>query len=190
MNTKRVIGVVGMPGSGKSVADQVAKEMDFSIVIMGDAIREEVARRRLDPTPENVGKIMIRIRAEEGQAVVAKRCVPRIQSTQSRNVIVEGIRNLDEVYEFRRYFSDFKLIAIHVSQETRFRRIFNRNRSDDLGDWEAFTRRDLREIEVGIGSAIALADYMVVNEGSPSRFKASFRKCLKAILSERSYRDH
>lgn len=184
MISRRVVGIVGMPGSGKSVADEVAKEMGFSVVIMGDVIREETARRGLDLTPENVGRVMVEIRMEEGPAVVAKRCIPRIQSLPNRDVLVEGIRNLAEVYEFRRHFPGFKLIAIHASPKTRFRRIFNRNRSDDSVNWQTFTKRDLREIDVGIGSAIALADYAIVNEESFRGFKTSIRKCLKAILSE------
>jgi len=181
---KRVVGIVGMPGSGKSVASGVAKELGFSVVVMGDVIREEVAKRGLSPTPENVGKVMVEVRREEGPAVVAKRCIPRIQSFSNRDVIIEGLRSLAEAHEFRRRFPDFKLIAIHSSPKTRFHRVFRRNRSDDSADWQVFVERDLREIEVGIGSAIALADYVIINEGTLQRFKASVRKCLRVILSE------
>ncbi len=184
MISRKVVGIVGMPGSGKSIADGVAKEMGFSVVIMGDVIREEVEKRGLESTPENVGIVMIEIRREDGPAVVAKRCISRIQSLPNRDIIVEGIRNLDEVYEFRIYFPDFKLIAIHASPKTRFHRIFNRNRSDDSMDWQTFAKRDLREIEVGIGSAIAIADYAIVNEDSRTLFKINVGKCLKAIMSE------
>ena len=184
MTLKKVVGVVGMPGSGKSVADEVAREMGFSIVIMGDVIRDEVTKRGLAPTPENVGKVMVKIRREEGPAVVATRCISKIQNTLKREVIVEGLRSLDEIYEFRRNFSNFKIIAIHVSPEIRFHRVFGRNRSDDSTDWNTFLTRDLREIEVGIGSAIALADYMIINESSLQSFRVNIRKCLRTVLSE------
>lgn len=184
MELKRVVGVVGMPGSGKSVVDEVAAKLGFSIVIMGDVVREEVAERGLAPTPENVGGVMVEVRREEGPAVVARRCIPKIKGTSSREVVVEGIRSLAEVHEFRRNFPLFKLIAIHTSPENRFHRIFGRNRSDDSTDRQTFVERDLREIEVGIGSAIAMADYVIVNEDSLRRFKANIRKCLKVILSE------
>lgn len=78
MISKRVVGIVGMPGSGKSVADGVAKEMGFSVVVMGDVIREETAKRGLNPTPKNVGEVMVKVRREDGTAVVAKRCIPKI----------------------------------------------------------------------------------------------------------------
>lgn len=184
MTSKLVVGIVGMPGSGKSVADGILKEDGFSVIVMGDVIREEVAKRGLNPTPENVGGVMVKIRREEGPAVVAKRCIIKINEASTKDVVVEGLRSLAEFNEFRREFANFKLIAIHASPIIRFNRIFGRNRSDDSKDWQTFVERDLRELEVGIGSAIALADYMIVNESSLQHFQASIRECSKAILSE------
>ena len=180
--SKRIIGIVGMPGSGKSVADKVAMELGFSIIIMGDIIREEVTKRGLLPTPENVGEIMVKIRREEGAGVVAKRCIPKIQWALNGRIIVEGLRSLAEVYELRRSFPNFKLIAIYTSPKVRFYRIFGRNRSDDSISWQTFVKRDHRELRVGIGSVIALADYMIINEGSIQCFQANFKKCLRAAL--------
>lgn len=179
MSGKRVIGVVGMPGSGKVVVDKVAGELGFSVVVMGDVIREETAKRGLDPTPENTGKIMLKIRDEEGPTVVAKRCVPKIQNSPSTVVVVEGLRSLAEADEFKKAFPAFTLLAIHSSPETRFQRVFKRKRSDDPASWKVFTERDLRELEVGIGSAIALADRVIVNEGTLAQFRAKIRVLLK-----------
>jgi len=180
---KRVIGIVGMPGSGKSIADEVAREFSFSVLIMGDIVREEVKKRGLILNPENIGKVMIKIRMEEGSAVVAKICITKINFSSTR-VLIEGLRSLDEVHEFRKKFPNFSLIAIHASPKVRFHRIFGRNRSDDPKDWYVFQERDLREVNVGIGSVIALAEHMIINEGSLQSFKIKLRKCLKAILSE------
>lgn len=179
---KRVIGVVGMPGSGKGVVGGVAAEYGFSTVIMGDVIREEVARRGLEPTPENVGRVMLGLRDEEGPAVVAERSVPRIEGSASEVVVVEGIRSLDEVLEFRRRFPGFILAAIHASPETRFRRIYRRERSDDPASWQVFWERDLRELGVGIGSAIAIADHVIVNEGTLAQFKKRIREFFEAYV--------
>jgi dephospho-CoA kinase len=182
--SKRVLGVVGLPGSGKSIVDDVAMKMGFSIVIMGDVIRDETVMRKLVPTPENVSKVMIEIRIEEGLSVVAKKCIPKIRKTSTRQVIVEGLRSPAEVNEFRRSFHSFKVLAIYASPKVRFRRIFSRKRSDDSTDWKTFVERDLREIEVGIGSVIVLADYTIINEGSLQCFKTKVRKFLRRVLSE------
>ena len=184
MNDKTVLGVVGMPGSGKSVVDDVAKTLDLSIVIMGDIIREEVVKRGLPPTSENLGKVLLQLRKEEGLAAVAKKCIPRIKCAKGQGIIVDGIRSLEEVTLFRRIFPKFKLLSIHSSPITRFHRIFNRRRSDDPSNWTIFTDRDNRELNVGIGSAIAMADFVISNEDSLHQFTSRVRSFLKANINE------
>jgi dephospho-CoA kinase len=166
MNTKTVIGVAGMPGAGKSLVTKIAGRMAYSIVMMGDVIREETEKRGLQLTPGNTGAVMLKLREEEGSAAVARRCISKIESAKSRVVVVDGLRSLNEVEEFKRHFEKFVLIAVYASPETRFRRLFRRRRSDDPHGWAAFNERDMRELSVGLGNAIALADYLIINEGT------------------------
>jgi len=44
-----VIGTVGLPGSGKGEAANVAESAGVPVVVMGDVIREECRDRGLDP---------------------------------------------------------------------------------------------------------------------------------------------
>ena len=180
--TKLVVGIAGMPGAGKATINEIAKQRGFAVVVMGNEIREETKRRGLSPTPENIGKIMLQLRKEEGPAAVAKRCIPKIEKARENVVFVDGIRSLHEVEEFKRHFLNFILIAVHSSPETRFQRLFRRRRSDDPEGWEAFLKRDLRELSVGLGNAIAMADYMIVNEGSKEEFRMEICKVLEAAL--------
>ena len=183
MNEKHVIGVVGMPGSGKSAFDAIAEKMGFSIIIMGDVVRDEAVKRGLEPTPENIGKIMIRIREEEGAGVVARRCIPKIRDAKT-DVVIDGIRSQVEVEEFHKVFPKFRVVYIHSSPEARFFRVSNRRRSDDPLSWEIFAERDRRELGVGIGSAAAMADYVIVNDWTLPQLKRKARKLLKEILDE------
>jgi len=184
MKQKVVVGVAGMPGAGKAVVARIAKEKGYAVVVMGDEIREETKRRGLEPTPENVGRIMLRLREEEGPAVVAKKCIPKIVNTATDVVLVDGIRSLHEVEEFKKNFPQFALLAVHSSPETRFGRLFRRKRSDDPEGWEVFLERDLRELSVGQGSVIAMADHMIVNEGTLEEFKAKIREVLEAATKK------
>jgi len=184
MKQKMVVGVAGMPGSGKTGIAKVAKEKGYAIVVMGDEIREETKRRGLEPTPENIGKIMLKLREEEGPTVVAKKCIPKIAKASTDMVLVDGVRSLHEVYEFEKNFPQFVLVAVHSSPEKRFGRIFRRMRSDDPRGWEVFLERDLRELSVGQGNVIAMADYMIVNEGTLEEFKAKIREVLEAATAK------
>ncbi|UCH01546.1 MAG: flagellar hook-basal body complex protein FliE [Candidatus Bathyarchaeota archaeon] len=179
---KKVIGIVGMPGSGKSVFDNIAKQFCFSIVIMGDVVREETQKRGLELTPENIGKVMMKMREEKGSDIVAKTCVPKVKESKSKKVVIDGIRNLVEVEEFKNKFPEFTLVHIHSSPKTRFERLFYRKRSDDPKSWKKFSERDCRELRVGIGSVIALADYVLINEGTLSQFEIEAKDFLKTML--------
>jgi dephospho-CoA kinase len=184
MTQKSVIGVAGMPGSGKATVKAVAESMGYPVVVMGNEIREETRRRGLQLTPENIGKIMLQLREEEGSAAVAKRCIPRIENTQSNFVFVDGIRSLREVEEFKKRFRNFTIIAVHSSPEKRFQRLCRRKRSDDPQGWNVFDQRDLRELSVGLGNVIAVADYMIVNQGTYEEFKGQVRQVLEAVISK------
>lgn len=181
---KLIIGVAGMPGSGKSIIVKVAKENGYGTVAMGDVVREEAGHRSLEPNPENIGKIMMELRHKEGKGVIAKRCIPKIEETPKYKIIVDGIRSLDEVEEFKSQFSKFSLIAICSSPEARFQRLFRRRRSDDAKGWDAFHERDIRELSVGVGNAIAMAEYTVLNEEGLDIVKDRIRHVLKKVEGE------
>jgi dephospho-CoA kinase len=76
------------------------------------------------------------------------------------------------------------LIAAHSSPEARFQRLSKRKRSDDPEGWSVFHERDLRELSVGQGDVIALADFMIVNEGTYDEFKAEAIKVLQAVIQK------
>jgi dephospho-CoA kinase len=182
--TKVVIGIAGMPGAGKATFAKIAKQKGYAVVVMGDEIREETKRRGLEPTPENIGEVMLQLREEEGPAVVARRCIPKIEKARENIVLVDGIRSLHEVKAFQKRFPSFVLVAVHSSPETRFQRLFRRRRSDDPEGWETFVKRDQRELDVGLGNAIAMADYLIVNEGTKEEFKAKILQVLEDVLKK------
>jgi len=184
MKQKIVVGVAGMPGAGKAVVSRVANEKGYALVIMGDVIREETKRRGLELTPENIGKIMLKLREEEGPTAVAKKCIPKIANASTDVVLVDGIRSLIEVQEFKKSLPQFVLIAVHSSPETRFGRLFRRKRSDDPSGWEVFLERDLRELSVGQGNVIAMDDYMIVNEGTLDEYRAKIQEVLEAATKK------
>jgi dephospho-CoA kinase len=181
MNNRLVIGLAGMPGAGKSAVVGVAKEKGYGVVVMGNVVREEAERRSTEPTPENLGKIMLELRQTQGNNFIAKKCVPKIDVAKEQKIIVDGIRSLSEVEEFKKHFSKFTLIAIHSSPETRFRRLYRRQRSDDPENWEIFHERDMRELSVGLGNAIAMAEHIIVNEETLEIVKEKIKEVIGKV---------
>ena len=180
---KLVVGLAGMPGSGKSLVVETAVEMGYGVVVMGDVIREETQKRGLELNPKNIGQVMLELRKKDGVSVVADRCIPKIEQQASEKVIVDGLRSLSEVDAFRKRFPNFSLMAVYASPETRFNRIYRRQRSDDPDGWELFHERDMRELGVGLGDVIAMAEYLIINENNKGKrnTKVAARKFMRRI---------
>jgi dephospho-CoA kinase len=178
---KIVVGVAGMAGSGKSLVVETARLEGYAVVVMGDVVREETKKRGLELNPKNIGKMMLELRKKEGASVIADKCIPKIERRKRGKVIVDGVRSLSEVDAFKKRFPKFTLIAVHASSEARFNRLYRRRRSDDPDGWELFHERDMRELSVGLGNAIAMAEHLIINENNRDAAKAKAKKIFRRI---------
>ena len=112
---KIVIGLAGMPGSGKSLAVETAKQVGYVIVTMGDVIRQETLKRGLELTPQNVGKVMLELRQEGGNTVIAEKCVPKIEE---QTAIAEILSDMDaEIEQLEQKLAKYRMIKQGMMQE-------------------------------------------------------------------------
>jgi dephospho-CoA kinase len=174
----KLIVTVGMPGSGKDELIEVAHGMGLATLKMGDLVRDETRRRGLALNNANVGRIASEERDKHGPGVWAQRALPKLTETR---MLVDGCRSDGEVSVFRHNFGDLFVLGIFASPETRYDRLSARKRSDDV-DLQDFYDRDRRELKWGIGAAFALADGMLVNEGTLDDFRRNARTMLERIL--------
>jgi dephospho-CoA kinase len=167
-----VIGVVGLPASGKGEFSKIAEGLGIPVVVMGDVIRNAVKKAGQLPTDENLGAMANRLRAERGMDAIANLCVDAVKEQNARLVLIDGIRGDAEVRVFKVHFPGFRLIAIETAFEKRLARLCERKRSDDVGSAAGLKTRDERELGWGLGNAIRLADIRINNDGSLDDFTA------------------
>ncbi len=178
----KVISICGLPGSGKSTAIDAIKDIGH-VITMGDVIRQEARLRNIPGTGENLGKIARELRERHGPEIIAKKCVDMIKSLGEEIIIVDGVRSLSEVTIFRTYWS-FPIIAIIASEEIRFKRLLERERSDDPKTIEDLRKRDNREIEFGQKWVIEAADYKIYNDSTIEELKKKTRTLVLDILGK------
>ncbi len=171
-----VIAFTGLPGSGKSEAVSVAGAMGIKVVRMGNRVREITEERGLELSDKNLGMVADEMRRKEGMNVWAKKCLPEIKNDI---VVIDGIRNMEEVETFRQHVKNFILVAIHASPHIRYKRLMKRGRGDDSFLMGKLKERDERELRWGIGNVVAMADIIVTNEESLDNFKKKIRKILE-----------
>ena len=153
-----------MPGAGKSTIAEGLESKGYDIVNMGNAVRVEAKKRNLESTRENLGKLMLELREQNGPGAIAELIKSEIESSSSNVILVDGVRSNDEIQVLKK-FGNVKLLAIHASTGTRFDFLQKRGRSDDPKTQEHFEERDNRELGVGISNSIALSDYAISNIG-------------------------
>lgn len=179
----KVIGVTGLPGSGKGFMFDKAQKNGAIVVNMGDRIREIATQRGTE-----VGITARKLREEEGQYVVAKLTIKKINELKENNkeaktVLIDGIRSPYEIELFKDSFDDFNSVAIYASPKTRFKRLKLRNREDDSSVYEDFKERDQRELDLGIGTVIATSDYLIKNESTIEIFEKEVEEFLNKNIN-------
>jgi len=163
-----ILVVAGMPGAGKEEFVKTALASGYEVVRMGDVVRDEAKRQNIATTDKGVGGFANDERQKHGFDIWAKRAVEHVREPRT---IIDGSRGLMELAVFRERLKDVKLIAIHSSPSSRYPRLVERGRYDAPKDYNEFAARDERELSWGLGSIIAMADVMLVNEGTLEEFK-------------------
>lgn len=179
----RVIGTVGLPGSGKGEFAAVAEAEGVPVVVMGDVIREATRERGLDPA-EHHGRVAQALREEDGPGAIAERSLPRVRAALDEDgvetVVVDGIRSGEEVDRFQAAFGEaFDLVSIEAPFEVRAERVGARGRDRSDGDGESLRERDERELGFGMGVAMDRADTVIENTADLE----TFRRRARAVLA-------
>ncbi len=178
----KVVCVAGMPGCGKEEFLKIAQEKGFSVIRMGDIVREEAEKRGLLMTDRAVGSFADEERKKHDYGIWARRTIPKITGELC---LVDGVRGPAETNIYKTAFPDkVFIVAVHASPTTRLRRILTRQRRDDPTNDIEFYERDKRELTWGIADVIALADFMIVNEGELEIMRPKAIEILDNIISE------
>lgn len=170
--SRRIIALVGMPGSGKGTCtDYLGEHYAWPVVHFGNMIYEEVQRRGLDNVRDE-SFVREDMRAQEGKAVLAKHAARKADEyfEQDHSVVVfDGLYSWTELQYLRELYGDALLIiATTAPRKTRYQRILARQDSHrKYTSEQQIINREIAEIEnLEKGGPIAFADYTIVNDGT------------------------
>lgn len=184
----RVIGVTGMPGSGKSLFAEYATQKGYKTVIMGDVIRAKVIDEGFEPTPDNSQRVMVQVRDKMGEDAVAHltcKAIDALVKEGNHRIIIDGIRSQAEVDYFRNHLNDnFIIVAIHADPNLRFERLRLRGRKDAPQTEEDFKKRDDSELKLGLGETIAFSNFIIPNNRTFEIFRDSSLNLLNELEIE------
>lgn len=178
----KLIAVVGMSGTGKSVVTEYLEEKGWTKLYFGGITYKLMEEAGIERTEDGKSEKEFRekLRAEHGPECYAIFLEPEIrEALKNGNVVLDGLYSWYEYTYLIERFSDLKLICVVTDKNIRYSRVAER--PDRPFDAEAIRYRDISEIEnLFKGGPIAFADYYILNNGT----KEDAIKRLKEILEE------
>lgn len=178
----KVVAIVGMCGSGKSIASDFLEEKGYEKIHFGGVTLEKLKEKNLEINPENEKMMREKLREDLGMGAFARILLPKIQElSQEKNVVLDGLYSWDEYQILSEELGrQLVMIAIVTDKKLRYRRLEKRE-FRPLTKSEA-RNRDLAEIEnIAKAPPIAYADYFVLNNGSLEEYKERLEEILKQI---------
>lgn len=181
----KLVAIVGMSGSGKSIASDYLESVGWNKIYFGGVVLEQVKERGLEITPENEKKVREDLRKTYGMSAMATILLPRIkESIEKQDTVLDGLYSWDEYKVLKEEFSDrLKLICVVTDKALRYQRVgmrevrpFNR---------EEIERRDISEIEnLAKGGPVAIADYFIFNNGTKEDYHKRLIEIIETIEGE------
>ena len=77
----KIMGISGLPGSGKGLVSEIALQKGAMVISMGDIIRKE-AKKRGESTKETAQNL----RKEHGQYIVAELTIKEIKEIPTKSI--------------------------------------------------------------------------------------------------------
>ena len=169
-----IVAIVGMCGSGKSVACDVLKAQSWAYIRFGQLTIDRLMDEGRDITPENEKEMREGLRQKHGMGAFAQLLLPKIEAAHRIGlVVIDGLYSWSEYRILKdKYPETLKIVHIYASPQTRYRRLSERahGQSDQEHRMRKMTpeqakRRDYAEIEnIEKGGPIAMADVTLINE--------------------------
>ncbi|MFH1315193.1 MAG: AAA family ATPase [Candidatus Uhrbacteria bacterium] len=190
MNNK-LVAIVGMCGSGKSVLADALVEQGYGFLRFGQITLDEVKRRGLEPSEALEREIREGFRAEHGMAAFAILNIPKFDSLlEQGNVVGDGLYSWDEYKVLKdKYGDNLIVVAIYAPPEIRYARLEARSSGADDPNLRnrGFTKdeaksRDHAELEnLAKGGPIAMADYTIVNDGTLEEYQVRIKEFIQKL---------
>ena len=184
MDNVKILAIVGMSGSGKSVVVDHLTDKGYPKVYFGGMIYKEMEKRGIERTEDGESEKEFRemIRKTEGADWVVRQVIEEVRDlvgAGQKRIILDGVYSWSEYKVLRHEFPGcVTFLAVVVDKKLRYERVAKR--AERAFDHAAIRERDRSEIEnLEKGGPIVAADYYVLNNGTKEELVDGVDKVLK-----------
>ena len=176
-----IIAVVGMCGSGKSVAVDEFVRAGWHKIYFGEATFIKMKELGLEINEENERKAREMLRSTGDKGIYAKVFLPKIREEHKKgNVVIESLYAWSEYKIIKEEFGDdFEVLCIATDAPLRRARLETRTFRPMTS--EVSRSRDYAEIEnIEKGGPIGIADHYILNNGTEEEFQKEVKAYVKS----------
>ncbi len=167
-----IIGLTGRNAAGKGTVATMLEKRSFEYHSLSDTLRNELKKRGIDESREELTRVGNELRKSRGPGVLADLMIDSI--TSPTNHIVDSVRNPFEVESLARKYEEhaFYLLSVDAKPEIRFQRLMERSRSGDSTTWKQFLSQEALEENSDdpnkqqLFLTMAKADFSIDNSGN------------------------
>lgn len=179
-----ILGLIGSYCAGKGTVSEYLQKKGFYYLSLSDALREEAKNRGIKETRENLIRLGNELRKTEGNKVLAKRVIEKID--HDTNYVIDSIRNPGEAKEILGLKNSF-LIWVDAPQKLRFKRCLERKRTGDMKTLEQFIELEKKELKSKdknaqqILACKKLCEYKIINDSTTEKLNKEVDALMKKI---------
>jgi dephospho-CoA kinase len=182
----KILAVVGMSGSGKSVVVDHLTALGYPKVYFGGMIYKEMEKRGIERTSDGESEKHFRemIRETEGKDWVVRQVIDEAKSliaAGQKRIVLDGLYTWTEYKILKKEFpGQLSVLAVVVDKAVRHKRVAKR--PERPFNTQEIQERDRSEVEnLEKGGPIAMADYYLLNNSTVSELEAGVDVVLKEI---------
>jgi dephospho-CoA kinase len=180
-----IIGLAGSFAAGKgAVVDYLVKKHGFTHYSASGFITEEIVRRKLPINRDSMIIVANDLRKAYGPSYIIDSLYERARN-QLGNVIIESLRAVLEVRQIKELGGI--VLGVDAYPQIRYERAIGRNSEKDkvtFVEWQAQEKAESNpddDTKQNIFGALALADYIIMNNGTLAELEASVDSFLATL---------
>ena len=176
-----IIGITGYYASGKDTVAEYLETKSFYHSSLSDMIRDEIRRRGLKITRENLIKVGNELRQTRGNAVLAEMALEKIDL--DKHYVFSSIRSEAEAKRLMQR-QDFVLVRVTSPIQVRLQRIVARNSEEDPKTLDELKEKEAQErsndpSKQQLHKVDKLAKVTITNNGNLEELNNKIDKFLK-----------
>ena len=166
---KKIIGLMGKMGSGKdTVSTYICDKYGYMTIGYGNITRLIAIEMGLEYNQDNLMYIVNKYIKNFGNDYFSKRMIVEIEESGYDKIVVNGIRHVSDASELIDTFKEnVVLLHIDVDKESRYERMYERDRPGDTKTFDYFIFQDTEEaIKFNTIITFGMADIHIDNNSN------------------------